>query len=251
MRNRMPETDWTGWIWIWTSMKELDRWRDARKQETHGFFYLAGPPVVAIQKCHLKATRGLGRRARKSLPRLLHLSPTESTSLEMLSAACRRSSRTISAIGTQARALHAVPRRPLLPSLSASQIGPRTLATPSALSPDGDRVPSTSVFAPLDTFTRRHVGPQPASVKKMLELLGFDSLDAFIAQCVPPSIRIATDKVSEEGPDAIAALSEQELLQRAAELGAQNKVFTSFIGMGYHQAVSLESEGEKSGSCGS
>lgn len=100
-------------------------------------------------------------------------------------------------------------------------------------------VPRQSIFAPLDTFTRRHVGPQPATVQHMLDALGFKDMDSFIAQCVPESIRLDKDAVSEQGDDAIRALSEQELLRRAKELGQKNKVFRSFIGMGYHQAVSF------------
>lgn len=73
----------------------------------------------------------------------------------------------------------------------------------------------------------------------MLRYLGFDSMDAFIAECVPDTIRIGENVVSEEGDKAIRALSEQELLRRAKELGSKNKVYRSFIGMGYHQAVSL------------
>lgn len=71
----------------------------------------------------------------------------------------------------------------------------------------------------------------------MLKFLGFDSLDDFIAKCVPPSIRLSEDTVSEQGINAIPALSESELLRYAKALGAKNKVFRSFIGMGYHQAV--------------
>ncbi|KAM0753184.1 glycine dehydrogenase [Meredithblackwellia eburnea MCA 4105] len=136
-----------------------------------------------------------------------------------------------------ARVLIASASSATAPNSPRSITSVRSLATATALSPQGQRVPASSVFAPLDTFTRRHVGPQPASVQKMLDQLGFDSFDAFIDQCVPPSIRIANDKISEDGPNAIAPLSEQELLRRATELGAQNKVFRSFIGMGYHQAV--------------
>jgi glycine cleavage system pyridoxal-binding protein P len=72
----------------------------------------------------------------------------------------------------------------------------------------------------------------------MLQYLGFSNMDDFIAECVPSSIRISPELVSEEGEFAIKALSEQELLRRAKELGAKNKVNRSFIGMGYHQAVS-------------
>lgn len=138
-----------------------------------------------------------------------------------------------------ARSLHSATR----PSqtLSPARQSSRSLAT--ALSPVTAGVPKTSVFAPLDSFTRRHVGPQPSSVNTMLEYLGFQSMDEFIAQCVPPSIRIAEDAVAEVGPNAIAALSEQELLRRAKELGSKNQVFRSFIGMGYHQAVSCQELG--------
>jgi glycine cleavage system pyridoxal-binding protein P len=71
----------------------------------------------------------------------------------------------------------------------------------------------------------------------MLDFLKFDSMDSFIAECVPTAIRIDSKIVSESGDKAILALSEQELLVRARELGSKNKVFRSFIGMGYHQAV--------------
>lgn len=121
---------------------------------------------------------------------------------------------------------------------AAVQQSRRTLAT--GLSPESVAVPKQSVFAALDTFTRRHVGPQPATVKHMLEALGFKDMDSFIAECVPQSIRLSEDAVSEHGEDAIRALSEQELLRRAKELGLKNKVYRSFIGMGYHQAVSSD-----------
>lgn len=100
-------------------------------------------------------------------------------------------------------------------------------------------VPTDSLFAPLDSFARRHIGPQPTQINKMLDYLKFDSMDSFISECVPASIRIDKSVVSEEGENGIRALSEQELLRRAKELGALNKVNRSFIGMGYHQAVSI------------
>ncbi|GAA5885999.1 hypothetical protein JCM6882_004228 [Rhodosporidiobolus microsporus] len=107
---------------------------------------------------------------------------------------------------------------------------PRTLAT--GLAPDQDVVPRSSVFAPLDTFTRRHIGPQPASVQVMLDTLGYKTLDDFVDDCVPKEIRLAEDALGET-----RALSESELLRRAREIGKKNTVAKSFIGMGYHQAV--------------
>lgn len=72
----------------------------------------------------------------------------------------------------------------------------------------------------------------------MLAFLGYDSLDAFVADCVPSEIRLEADAMTEHGPDGIRALSESELLRRAKEIGKKNQVTRSFIGMGYHQAVS-------------
>lgn len=133
----------------------------------------------------------------------------------------------------------ASPRSTLFPRVAALP-SRRSLATAVAEGSQLTRTPVDSIFAPLDTFTRRHVGPQPASVERMLQHLGHDSMDAFIAQCVPPAIRLDTSVVSEEGDNAIVPLSEQELLRRAREIGAQNKVLRSFIGMGYHTAVSVD-----------
>uniref|UniRef100_A0A0K3CMA3 glycine dehydrogenase (aminomethyl-transferring) n=1 Tax=Rhodotorula toruloides TaxID=5286 RepID=A0A0K3CMA3_RHOTO len=116
-----------------------------------------------------------------------------------------------------------------------SQLALRSFAT--GLSQDATPTPTSSVFAPLDTFTRRHVGPQEHSIRKMLDYLGYESLDAFVADCVPEDIRLPEDAVSAEGKDGIRALSETELLRRAKELGRKNKVTRSFIGLGYHQAV--------------
>jgi len=111
----------------------------------------------------------------------------------------------------------------------------RGLAT--GLSQTSRHVPTSSLFAPLDNFTRRHVGPQPASVQKMLEYLGYKSMDAFLKDCVPEEIRLEENAIRDEGKGGIWALSEGELLRRAKELGKKNTVTRSFIGLGYHQAV--------------
>nr|AAZ14908.1 glycine dehydrogenase [Coprinellus disseminatus] len=92
----------------------------------------------------------------------------------------------------------------------------------------------SSIFSPLDTFQERHIGPDDAEATTMLSNLGYDSMDAFIADTVPPKIRISPSTVSNE---SIPALSESELQANAKALGAQNKPFKSYIGMGYHNAV--------------
>jgi hypothetical protein len=90
----------------------------------------------------------------------------------------------------------------------------------------------SSIFSPLDTFSSRHIGPDVHEASTMLAKLGFDSMDKFIGEAVPPKIRVSTASV-----DSIPALSESELHARAKELAGQNKPFKSYIGMGYHCAV--------------
>ncbi|PPQ99545.1 hypothetical protein CVT24_005333 [Panaeolus cyanescens] len=91
-----------------------------------------------------------------------------------------------------------------------------------------------SLFAPLDTFSERHIGPDDAEASTMLSQLGYDSMDAFIADTVPSKIRIPTETIDNK---SIAAYSESELHLRAKQLAGENKTFKSYIGMGYHCAV--------------
>ncbi|HEX8674155.1 MAG TPA: aminomethyl-transferring glycine dehydrogenase [Longimicrobium sp.] len=88
-----------------------------------------------------------------------------------------------------------------------------------------------SVFAHTDTFVRRHIGPDEGEIWKMLETLGYPSLDALIDDTVPASIRL--DRPLKLGPER----SEYELLSELREMMSSNKVFRSFLGMGYHDCI--------------
>lgn len=91
--------------------------------------------------------------------------------------------------------------------------------------------PPPSLFSPLDTFQERHIGPDDAEASEMLRKLGYNSIDAFIADTIPSTVRLSTHAVD------MPSLSESQLHERAKELAAMNKPFKSFIGMGYHNAV--------------
>lgn len=91
-----------------------------------------------------------------------------------------------------------------------------------------------SLFDPLDTFSERHIGPDDAEASKMLETIGYRTMDDFIDATVPPKIRIASNAISN---DTIKPFSESQLHAKAKALGGQNKMFKNFIGMGYHCAV--------------
>ncbi|KAL7419854.1 glycine decarboxylase subunit P [Cryptotrichosporon argae] len=92
--------------------------------------------------------------------------------------------------------------------------------------------PASSVFKPLDTFLPRHVGPKSDDVAAMLDVLGYDSLDAFVDATIPSNVRVPA-----LGHDDIRALSELELQRRAEEVAGMNKPVKSYIGMGYHNAI--------------
>ena len=81
--------------------------------------------------------------------------------------------------------------------------------------------------AGFGAFVGRHVGPRDADVDAMLEALGEDTLDAFIDQVVPTSIRMDGEL------DLPAARSERVLLRDLREIAQKNKVFRTCIGMGY------------------
>src|SRR5437667_2712739 len=82
-----------------------------------------------------------------------------------------------------------------------------------------------------DQFPRRHIGPSANEAKQMLELLGYPSLDALINDAVPAQIRL---KRPLQLP---AGRSEHEVLAALKEIASQNKVFRSFIGMGYYDCI--------------
>ncbi|CAE6400671.1 unnamed protein product [Rhizoctonia solani] len=94
--------------------------------------------------------------------------------------------------------------------------------------------PTGRPFPPLDTYPARHIGPNPTEAKQMLAALGYDSMDAFVRDAVPDSIRVDAQVVSEH---SIPALSESEMLRRAEVVAKMNEKKRSFIGMGYWNAV--------------
>jgi len=93
--------------------------------------------------------------------------------------------------------------------------------------------PPSSIFAPLDAFPERHIGPDDREASYMLQQLGYGSMDEFVGATVPSKIRLSNAAMDNE---SIPVLSESELFTRAKALGFRNKSFKSYIGMGYHNA---------------
>jgi glycine dehydrogenase len=90
---------------------------------------------------------------------------------------------------------------------------------------------SHDLLAPLDTFERRHTGSPAADVAEMLRAVGFESVDALADAAVPAKIRL-------KRPLRLpAALGEREALADLRAIASKNKVFRSFIGMGYYDTA--------------
>ena len=86
-------------------------------------------------------------------------------------------------------------------------------------------------YEPYDFANRRHIGPSPAEMAEMLEVVGADSLDALIEQTVPAGIR-------QKAPlDWGRPLTERGTLDRVRETANKNRVLTSLIGQGYHGTI--------------
>jgi glycine dehydrogenase len=82
-----------------------------------------------------------------------------------------------------------------------------------------------------DKFVRRHIGPNAAETGVMLALLGHKNLDDLIDAAVPKKIRLGKKLYLP------AAQSEFDALAELKKIAAENKVFRSFIGMGYHDCI--------------
>lgn len=82
-----------------------------------------------------------------------------------------------------------------------------------------------------NSFQLRHIGPSPAEQEKLLSAIGVSNLEQLIDETVPDDIRLKTSLQLE------APMSEYEYLHHIEEVSKKNKVFKSYIGLGYHEAI--------------
>jgi glycine dehydrogenase len=97
-----------------------------------------------------------------------------------------------------------------------------------------------SVLDPTDTFVRRHLGSSQDEVRQMLETLGLGSIEELVRQTVPESIRLTAPLDLAELPndhEGARELGERELLDRLRRMMEKNRVFRSFLGMGYSGTI--------------
>ncbi|MCU7499614.1 MAG: aminomethyl-transferring glycine dehydrogenase [Bacteroidota bacterium] len=86
-------------------------------------------------------------------------------------------------------------------------------------------------FEFTDKFADRHIGPGHDEIDEMLHTVGTGSLEALVEETVPSSIRLEGGLKLEE------PLSEYQFLKELREIAKKNKVFKSYIGMGYYNTI--------------
>ena len=82
-----------------------------------------------------------------------------------------------------------------------------------------------------NAFALRHIGPREDDQNLMLKTIGVDSLDQLIYETVPDDIRLKKSLKLDE------PMSEHDYLVHIQELSKKNKVYKTYIGLGYHPTI--------------
>ncbi|WP_010519346.1 aminomethyl-transferring glycine dehydrogenase [Croceivirga radicis] len=82
-----------------------------------------------------------------------------------------------------------------------------------------------------ELFASRHIGVREEDLSKMLETVGVKDLEELMYQTIPDDIRL---KKELELPKA---MSEHEFLGHVQKLSEKNKIFKTYIGLGYHNTL--------------
>jgi glycine dehydrogenase len=83
----------------------------------------------------------------------------------------------------------------------------------------------------IDSFARRHIGPNDDEIGEMLREIGFENLDRLIDAAVPKNIRLDRPLKLPEAKSEAAALAELRATSK------ENKVEKTFIGAGYSDCI--------------
>lgn len=82
-----------------------------------------------------------------------------------------------------------------------------------------------------DAFALRHIGPRENDLQHMLKTIGVDSIEQLVYETLPNDIRL-------KAPLALdPAMTEYEFANHIQALGNRNKMFKTYIGLGYNQAI--------------
>jgi glycine dehydrogenase len=84
---------------------------------------------------------------------------------------------------------------------------------------------------PSTKFESRHNGPSASEISVMLEKIGAASLDELIDQTIPKTIQLGRPL------DLPKAKTEASFLREFKKLASKNRIFKSFIGLGYYDTI--------------
>ena len=82
-----------------------------------------------------------------------------------------------------------------------------------------------------DAFALRHIGPRETDLQHMLQTIGVESIEQLVYETLPDDIRLKAPLKLDP------AMTEYEFANHIQELGKKNKVFKSYIGLGYHPTI--------------
>ncbi len=77
-------------------------------------------------------------------------------------------------------------------------------------------------------FKSRHIGPRAEEIQQMLDAIGVNSMEELIEKTVPSNIRLDGEL------NVPKAMSEFQFIKHLKQLGGKNKLYKSYIGLGYH-----------------
>jgi glycine dehydrogenase len=82
-----------------------------------------------------------------------------------------------------------------------------------------------------DSFVHRHIGPRAEDGPKMLQMLNLCGMEDLLDKTVPSSIRLMHSLQIGDACDEYSVINQLRML------ASKNKIFRSFIGMGYHDCI--------------
>lgn len=82
-----------------------------------------------------------------------------------------------------------------------------------------------------DAFALRHIGPRETDLQHMLQTIGVESIEQLVYETLPDDIRLKAPL------NLDPAMTEYEFSNHILQLGNKNKLFKTYIGLGYNQAI--------------
>ena len=82
-----------------------------------------------------------------------------------------------------------------------------------------------------DHFSSRHIGPSDEDIKKMLDIMGLDSVEKLLNETIPKTIRLKDPLKIPNG------IGEHEFAREIRKLSEENKIFDCYIGLGYNPTI--------------